>query len=225
MTEADAPRPGGGRRPSRTARGRRRRVAGAGRALSDDLLGGFERDGRPIGVRAFFAVTIGTSVFVFDLAFTLGAYHTVFYTRLLQIVVVSTVLLLGTIVLRGFVRVRWWSKLLLAVPLVWFLQRLVFPSGRDHTAGKVLDDVLVGLTLASVPVMLVAVARVLSPEYFALPRRRFKVLAILIVALVAVGGFLIGLFNYRVTTCQDYVIAGNDTPKNCRQQPFGPPVR
>jgi len=222
MSEAGAPAPGGDEQPSRVARGRRR-VAGAGRALSDDLVGGFERDGYPRGIRAFFAVTIAASVFVFDLTFTLGAYRTVFYSRLFEVLVVSTVLLLGTIVLRRFVHVRWWSKVLLAVPLVWFVQRMVRPSGPPGTVARVLDDFLVGLTVASVPFMLLVVARVLAPEYFELPRRRFKIVAMLIVVLVAVGGLLVGLFNYRVTTCHDYDIAGDDTPANCRQQPFDTP--
>jgi hypothetical protein len=60
-------------------------------APDDDLLAGFDRAGRPAGLRTFFATTIAASLLVWDLTFSLGAYHTVFYYRLFQILVASTV--------------------------------------------------------------------------------------------------------------------------------------
>jgi len=75
---------------------------------NDDLLAGFDRAGRPAGLRAFFASTIALSLVVRDLTLSLGAYHTVFYYRLFQILVASTVLLHGAVVLRRDVRVRPW---------------------------------------------------------------------------------------------------------------------
>ncbi|HEY2793857.1 MAG TPA: hypothetical protein VGJ28_15945 [Micromonosporaceae bacterium] len=194
----------------------------------DDLVAGFdESGGRPPGLRAFFAVTIGASLVIWELAFDLGAYHTVFYSRLFQILVVSTVLLLGSIVLRRIVRVRPWHQFLLAVPLLWLVVRFIAPLGHASRPQRVLDGILVALTLASVPFILWAVARIMSPEYFALPSRRLKIGVASIVVAVAVAGFLVGQFNNRFTTCQEYVVAGDDEPKNCSHalgptQPFRP---
>jgi hypothetical protein len=189
----------------------------------DDLVAGFERNGRTPGLRAFFAVAIAASLVVWELAFDLGAYHTVFYSRLLQIVVVSTVLLLGSIVLRHLVTVRPWSRPLLAVPLLWLVIRVIVPPGTSARSLHVLDGVMVALTVASVPFTLWALARVMSPEYFALPAKRLKVGVASIVVLVAVGGFLVGQFNYRVTTCHDYVVAGDYQPTNCSKSPSPSP--
>jgi hypothetical protein len=191
-------------------------------APDDDLLAGFDRAGRPAGLRAFFASAIAVSLLVWDLTFSLGAYHTVFYYRLFQILVASTVLLLGAVVLRRDVKVRPWMLAVLAIPLLWLISRVVAPFGRGSQANHVVDLILIGLTLASVPFTLVAVARVLSPDYFALPARRLKAASVAIIVLIGVTGFLVGQFNYEFTTCHDYVIAGNDEPSNCRNVPSTP---
>jgi hypothetical protein len=192
-------------------------------APDDDLLAGFDRAGRPEGLRAFFASTIAVSLLVWDLTFTLGAYHTVFYSRLFQILVASTVLLSGALVLRREVRVRPWMLAVLAIPLLWLISRAVAPFGRGSEANHVVDLILIGLTLASVPFTLVALARILSPDYFALPARRLKAAAVAIIVLIGVTGFLVGQFNYEFTTCHDYAIAGNDEPSNCRNSPAPSP--
>lgn len=184
-------------------------------APDDDLLSGFDREGRPQELRAFFASAIAASLIAWDLTFTLGAYHTVFYSRLLQILVVSTVLLVGSIVLRRTIRVRPWTRALLSIPLLWLLVRLVAPLGRTSDAAHVLDATLIGLIVASVPLTLWAAARIVAPEYFELPTRRLKIAALSIVVLVALTGFLVGQFNYRFTTCHEYVVSGDNTPSNC----------
>lgn len=57
------------------------------------------------------------------------------------------------------------------------------------------------------------------PEHFALPSRRLRATAIGIVLLVALTGFLAGQLNHQLLTCRDFVIAGDDTPANCRPPP------
>ncbi len=189
----------------------------------DDLLAGLDRDGRPHGLRPFFAITIALSLTVWQLAFALGAYHTVFYSRLFQILVVSSVLLIGSVVLRHDVKVRLWMRVLLAVPLIWLVVRFLEPFGNSSRVERGLEAVLVGMTLASVPFTLWAVARIMAPEFFVLRGRRLKAAVVTIVVLVAVTGFLVGQFNNRFTSCQDYVIAGDDEPATCQPPPPPPP--
>jgi hypothetical protein len=111
---------------------------------------------------------------------------------------------------------------LLAVPLLWLVANLITPFGRSSHAGSVLNTVLVIASIASVPFTMWAVTRVMLPDYFALPQRRLKVAVVAIVVLIALVGLLVGHFNYRVTTCQQYVVAGNDTPPNCHNGPTSP---
>jgi hypothetical protein len=206
MTEPEPDAPGGAKRSAwRWVR-------------DDDLLKGLDREGGP-GLRAFFASTIAASLLVWELAFDLGAYHTVFYSRLFQIVVVATVLLIGSIALHRRLRVRLWMRAVLCFPLLWLLSRLVVAPGSRNGAGRVFDDVLIGLTVLCVPFIAMASARVMVPEYFTMRGQRMRLISILIVVLVAVSGFLVGQFNYRFTTCQEYVLAGDDLPANCKPPP------
>ena len=188
----------------------------------DDLLKGLDRAGEGAGLRAFFASTIAASLLVWELAFDLGAYHTVFYSRLFQITVVASVLLIGSVALHKQIRVRPWMRAVLGVPLLWLVSRLVVGPGTREHAGRVFDDILIGLTVLSVPFILVAAARVMAPEFFTLPGRRMAVTSVLIVLLVGVSGVVVGQFNYRFTTCQEYVLAGDNLPNNC--QPPPPPA-
>lgn len=189
----------------------------------DDLLSGFSRpDGRHSELRGFFATTIGISLVVWDMTFALGAYHIVFYYRLLQIFVVSAVLLLGAVVLRRHLSVRPWMLAILAIPVVWLTWRLIAPvGGRWPTVYRVVDTVLIGLVLLTLPVTLWAVARILAPDYFALSTMRLRLAGVAIVFVVAVAGFLTGQFNYHVMTCQDFVVAGDYQPTDCRPAPDG----
>jgi hypothetical protein len=189
----------------------------------DDLLAGLDRADRPDGLRAFFAAAIAGSLIAWDLTFTLGAYHTVFYSRLFQILVVSTAVLLGSVALRRVVRVRAFTRACLAIPLLWLVARLIAPLGRSSSAAHALDDVLIGLTLASVPFTMWVLLRIMAPDYFALPERRLKIAAVMIVLLIGLAGFFVGEFNYRVTTCQEYDISGDNPPANCRNAPSTPP--
>jgi hypothetical protein len=192
---------------------------------SDDLLTGLDQKDQSHGLRAFFATTITLSIVVFRIAFELGAYHAVFYWRVMDIFVVSSVLLLGAAVVRGTIRVRPWTRVILAIPIVWLIARFVQPFGADSNAEHVFDLVLIGLSVAFLPVTLFAAARIVAPDYFTLPGRRLKIAALAIVALLGATGFLVGQFNYRFTSCQDYVTAGDNQPSNCHKPPSSGPTR
>lgn len=189
----------------------------------DDLLTGFRHpSGRPGELRGFFATTIAVSLVVWDLSFSLGAYHTVFYYRLLQIFVVSAVLLLGAVVLRRHLTVRRWMLAILAVPVVWLAWRLIVPiGGRWHTVYHVVDTILITLVLLTLPITLWVVARILAPEYFELSTLRLRVASAAIIVVVGCAGLLTGQFNDHVVTCNDFVLAGDDTPANCLNAPDG----
>jgi hypothetical protein len=186
----------------------------------DDLLSGFDEPGRrATELRGFFASALGASLIAWELAFDFGAYHTIFYSRLLQIVVVSAVLLLGALVLRREISVRPLMLAVLGLPVAWLVYRFLAPVGREHRWYHATDLVLIGLTVVSLPLTLWALARILAPEYFALSSRRLRAAAVGIVLVVAAAGYLVGRFNDQVLTCQDFVVAGDDTPANCRPPP------
>ncbi len=185
--------------------------------IDDDLLAGFDRPGRRSSeLRGFFASTLAASLFAWEIAFDFGAYHTVFYSRLLQLFVVSCVLLLGALALRRQIAVRPWMRVALGVPVIWFLFRLFAPARHGDNVYHAVDLTLVALTVATLPLTLWALARILAPEFFALSSRRLRVTAVLIVVVIAAVGVLVGQFNNAVLTCHEFVLAGDDTPANCR---------
>lgn len=191
--------------------------------VDDDLLSGFRHpSGRPGELRGFFATTITISLVIWDLSFSLGAYHTVFYYRLLQIFVVSAVLLLGAIVLRRHISVRPWMLVILSAPVVWLAWRLVVPvGGQWHSVYRTVNAILIGVVLVTLPLTLWAVARIIAPDYFELSTLRLRLAGAAIVLVVGVAGLLTGQFNYHVVTCQDFIVAGDDTPANCLDSTSG----
>jgi hypothetical protein len=58
-------------------------------------------------------------------------------------------------------------------------------------------------------------ARLLAPDYFALPGRRLKVRAASTVVIVALTGYLAGRNNDNFLTCEQFELAGDLPPANC----------
>lgn len=192
------------------AESRRRQLA------EDDLLKGFDRTG-PTGGRlgGFFAITIGASLYAWDVAFTAGAYRTILYPYRQQLFVVAFVVLLGGLIMRRRARIHPGLLALFAPPLLLTLMRLVFPADESGALARVVEHVLLVATVAAFPIIGWVVARLLAPGYFSLPDRRARIAVVVIVTAVAVGGYTIGRFNDRFLTCGNFQVAGDDLPKNC----------
>ncbi|WP_103500293.1 MULTISPECIES: hypothetical protein [unclassified Streptomyces] len=185
-------------------------------AEEDDLLEGFSRAGRrAVALRGFFAVTVSGALIAWDLAFTWGAYGTVFYSRTSQLVVLALVVLLGRWALGSQVREHGWVTFLFALPALWVLFRLAAPLVVSDEVFHVVDATLIAAMVVSLPLVLWVVARLLAPNYFALPQRRMKVASVAIVVVVATVGLLVGRFNDHFYTCRDFTVAGDYQPANC----------
>ncbi len=119
--------------------------------------------------------------------------------------------------LGGFFAVTIAASLLawITMPLVLVLLQLVFPVNHSGAAIRVIDHVLVVATVAVSPFVLWVVARLLAPSYFTLPDRKTKLVVIGIVAVVALIGFAVGRLDDHFLTCEDFQVAGDDTPSNC----------
>ena len=187
---------------------------------SDDILSGFagEESSQP-EIRTFFVSTIATTLVAWDIAFDLGAFHTVFFARRHQLAVVVFVVVLGTLAVRRQVHVHWWVLVLLSVPFLWMGFRLIFPvqDARGLTA-----DVDTGFFIAIIliyPVAFWIVLRLMAPNYFGIPNRRLKVASMAIVIVVSAMGYLVGEFNNRFLTCEEFAVSGNDLPADCAESP------
>lgn len=191
--------------------------SGSGRP-TDDLLSGFEHNGSKQGeLRAYLATTLIASVYVFDTAFHLGAYHTFYYSQLQHVAVFALVILIGVAFIHRQARVHYWVMVLFAVPVAVFFFRLATPTKHSVGAGHVIDNVLTILSAIVTPIILWVIARLLAPDYFRLRSRRLKIAVVATLTLVAAIGYTGGRFNYRTLTCQDFITAGDKPPTNCAQ--------
>lgn len=189
------------------------------RLTEDDLLTGFDQTGPSHGrLGGFFAITIAGSLYAWNVAFTLGAYHTLFYHHRQQLFVLSLVVLLGGLIMRPRVQIQPWLLALFAPPVLLFLLRVVFPVNhriREAYAVRLADRILIVTTVAVFPIIAWISARLLAPDYFKLPDRRAKIAVIAVIAAVALIGFTVGRLNTHFLTCEDFQIAGDDEPKGC----------
>jgi hypothetical protein len=186
------------------------------RIREDDLLKGFDPTGPSHGrLGGFFAITIGGSIYAWNVAFSYGAYHTFFYYRRQELFVLSLVVLLGGLIMRPRLRIRPWLFAPFTPPLLLTLLRLAFPVNHSGRVVHVFDNLLVIATLCVLPLIIWVLSRLLAPTFFTLPdrRARFGVLAIIVV--VALVGYAEGRFNSHFVTCEDFQVAGDDEPKNC----------
>lgn len=200
-------------------------------ADKDDLLTGFDETGPTRGqFRGFFATSIVGSLWAWDLAFSYGAYHTVLFHNRERLIVVSLAVLLGALMLRGQVRMHTWLLPAFAPPVLLLLLRAVVPvepqlsplPGLTSEAGpavRVVEGILVAAMILTSPVVLWVVARLLAPDYFTLPGRRVKIALLVIVATVALIGYLAGRYNYHFITCEEFLVAGDNAPANCVHTP------
>lgn len=185
---------------------------------SDDLLTGFERTGsRRIELRAYLITGIIGSLYAFDAAFHLGAYNTLFYGQQQHFAVVSTVILIGMVIIRRKAHLHLYNVAVFTPPLLLFLFRVATPSKHPGGALHVIDNVLMIINVIVMPVILWVVVRLLFPEYFEIPTWRLRTAVIATILVLAATGYVSGRFNYRTLTCQDFVVAGDNTPSNCRQ--------
>ena len=197
-------------------------------ADKDDLLTGFDETGPSRGqFRGFFATSIAGSLWAWDLAFTYGAYHTVSFHTRERLLVLTVAVLLGALMLRRQVRVHRWLLAAFAPLILLTLLRLLFPidpgvapvgsrvATEARPAVRVAEGVLVAATILTSPVVLWVVARLLAPDYFVLPGRRVKIALLVIVATVALIGYLVGRYNYHFLTCEEFLVAGDNAPTNC----------
>ncbi|WP_200211520.1 hypothetical protein [Micromonospora coerulea] len=164
----------------------------------------------------FYAITFGASLWAWDSAFEIGTHRTIFYYHRQELFVLALVVLLSALLLPRRVHTHPWVLVLFLPPIGLLLLRLVVGhphSAFEQTAARVVNVA----TIAVAPFVVAIIVRLLAPNYFTLPGRRLKVTVVVIVAIVALTGFLVGHFNSRFLACQDFIVAGDDPPPNCHK--------
>ena len=171
----------------------------------------------------FFISAILIALAVWPMAFDLGAYGTVFYDSLMQMVVVSLVALgAGLYVGRNSVGRPYLSgpgRLVLLLPLLWVLAE-VLADARPGPVTEVISLVMsLATALLALPLIIHIMMRVTMPEATQVRNPRLSRGLVLVALLVAAASWLVGRHNNLVFTCRDFTISGDFEPENCWKSP------
>ena len=183
--------------------------------MTDASTDGGPRRGPRYGPFAIATVTM--ALVTWPIAFNLGAYDAVFYEDVFQFVVAATAGLAITLITppyRG--RRLWYIRSALAAPAVWLgLSVLVFDSTAEAATDPVFGVLALGAAVLSIPAVLRLLIDLFVPELTSLRETRLVASAVVVIAMIAVTGFAVGANNDAFLTCDDFTIAGSDTPANC----------
>jgi hypothetical protein len=169
-------------------------------------------------LRALAVAAVGAAVISWWPAFTLGAYHTVFFEQLLGLWAASTAAFLILVIFKQRRAVSWPHRFALLLPSVWLLVAFALPTGTPAGHSAALFWFALALTLAGGPYLAWTLLRITLVGYDTLThRQRWAVLGV--VAAVALLGFTLGLLNPHFLTCDDFTISGNSQPPGCTPGP------
>lgn len=168
-------------------------------------------------VQTFVICAIGLALAAGPVGFELGAYGTMFFTRIYTSWFLVTAALIAMAVVPGeqlpFAKNR---LLFLLVPSVWMLVRLLVPI---HNAGEAMYPPLFVLGMVSyllcLPYAAFLIIRLVKPEFLELPGRKPKAGLVLILLLFLGLGYLMGKSHARLLTCEDFTLSGNAAPVDC----------
>lgn len=182
---------------------------------SIESSGGTDDASRPYGPAAVALVTIALTTW--PIAFNLGAYSAVFYQDVFQVVVVSTVGFVLTIMKSPYQgRTLWVTRVALALPLVWMaLAVVLYDSLGTAVSNPVYGSLGLLVAVVSIPTVLKLLIDMFARDLTSAQDSRMLAAGVAVVVLIAVIGFAVGRNNDAFLTCEDFKIAGSDQPANC----------
>ena len=179
-------------------------------AAAPDAVSKAPRRYRGIGI-----VLIGMSGAIWWPAFTLGAWHTLFFDQLLTVWVVATAGFVVVLIQPARARIKTGRAIALIIPSLWLALSFTSAPAADDLWGNLFDVLAVVVGLAGIPFTLWVVVRTVWPDVMAdySPRARLGIFAI--VATIAAASFVLGLNQSRFLTCEDFTLSGNSEPPGC----------
>ncbi len=168
--------------------------------------------------RIFVGSAVALAVPVWNTAFNVGVYGTVFYETAFLVWVVATATFAATLFLPAErIPISTGGKLIMALPTVLLVLRLMDDqASADDLGDTLLQVVAVATVVLSLPYTLYAVVLATSPELENLRTRRYQLALFGIVVGIGAVGYFVGLRNELFLTCWDFQVSGNDLPARCR---------
>lgn len=173
--------------------------------------------------KAFVLSAVALSASLFNIGFWYGVFDTIFFEHLFFIWVAATVALIASLfvptvdALPGFV--SWRGRIVLLIPSVWLTMEAMngswlVSSSNSHWYWLA----AVATAVLSLPYVLYVLVLVAVPDVERLTQPRLKLALVTIAGATTLAGLSIGSNHATFLTCQDFKVAGDDVPANCRQQ-------
>lgn len=173
--------------------------------------------------KAFVLSAIALSASLFDITFWFGVFGTVFFEHLFFVWVASTVALIASLVVPPVdalpAMVSWRGRIILLVPTLWLvLEAMSNLTPALHDAIGALDWLIALIAVGvSLPYLVYVLVLVIVPDIDRLRHRKLRAALVSIAAMIAACGFAIGHNHDLFLTCNDFKVAGDDIPDNCRR--------
>ncbi len=175
--------------------------------------------------RAFVLSAVALATGIFGIAFWFGIFQTVFFEHLFYIWVASTVAFAASLFVPPIdalpALISWRGRAVLLLPTIWLLleatsEITVAANSIDERILWALSICVVALTL---PYLLYVLVLITVPDVDRLKTPKLCRALCGIVVAIAMAGFAIGQNHRLFLTCQDFKVAGDDVPIDCRKAP------
>ena len=170
-------------------------------------------------IKTLLLASIALALTIWDIAFNLGAFGTVFFSDFFWVWVTATVtLLIIRLTLRDQSLIRWQGGVILLAPtLILVCEALVtVVSGRDEV-NDVISIISLVIAVICLPYTIYIVSIITNESLLEVKNKDYRRYLIMIAVVVALVGFGVGRFNFLFLSCEDFKVSGNDLPANCRQ--------
>jgi len=168
-----------------------------------------------IELRTLLVTAIGISIQVWDIAFWLGVHGTIFYHKFFTLWVAATVVLLVALLVPHrdrFLNLR--GILALLTPTLWFIINAYSPTVSWTWYDELVWILALGIFALTIPYILYILFELVETDILTLSAA-YRNRLIVIVLLIALIGYLVGLYHPFFVSCQQFIIAGDVSPSNC----------
>jgi hypothetical protein len=169
-------------------------------------------------IRTFLLAAVAMSAPAGETGFQIGAWGEVFYSRPMGAWAIVTSLFIALLLVpRNKLPVPTAYLLVLLVPSIWIILKMFM---FEYTEGQVMHPVLFGLGVVSYVVCLpfagYLIVQIINPDLLDLRGWRPKLSLVAVLLTLFLIGFTLGRVNYLFVECEDFVLAGDEPPENCR---------
>ncbi|MCT9818939.1 hypothetical protein N3K63_01425 [Microbacterium sp. W1N] len=160
-------------------------------------------------------IMVGIAVIAWWPAFTLGAWHEIFFDDILALWAAATAALAFVLVEHRPVGVRLVRALVLLLPSAWVVLNFVVDDRTADLTAIALDLAAFAVVIVGIPFTLWVLVTIMWPDFAGGLAGRTKWLIAGVVLAIVIVSFLLGWNQAHFLTCEDFVVSGNSEPPGC----------